>query len=260
MPETAPDAMIARADAAALAVDAHARRAWAALRRVLRQAAERPYDFRANERAALAVLRQLPAAMRAEYAERLRRLARLAMRQGEREADAATLTEDRARSDPATGLPDAPTLERLLQPYLAAAADWQALGTPTDRKSPDDLARLLASRFAQGKTVEQVEADLRPYFEGVRSRAARAARTFGAAVQTEARLLGWSDFGGLLVGYRLLSARQHNSRPWHAARHGRVYYLRPGPGQSGLPQMPRPPLEPPDPTERPHGTPAIAWH
>ncbi|MES2342306.1 MAG: hypothetical protein V4597_11555 [Pseudomonadota bacterium] len=156
-----------------------------------------------------------------------------------------------------------PPPEPVVRAWLAQfvrPADWQTLGTPTDRRMPEELANVLASGKARGLGQRELALEVRPHLDGSRVRARRAARTFGIHAAHSGQLDAWESLGDLVIGYTLHSAKVPLSRPWHVARDGREYYRHPGPGQDGLEKCPHPPLEPADPAERPAGTSHIAFN
>ncbi len=154
--------------------------------------------------------------------------------------------------------PDPTTITAMLARWIRPQ-DFGAIGD-ADRRMAPDLARQLATDLSLGKSQREVAANLRPFLDGSRVRARRAARTFGTHTGHVAQQDAWRELGSEVIGYQLHSARGPNTRPWHAARHGTVYYANPGPGQKGYHQLPHPPLEPEDPAERPAGTPQTAWN
>ena len=119
---------------------------------------------------------------------------------------------------------------------------------------------MLATGLAQGKSQFAVANDLLPYLEGSRVRARRVVRTFGLHVAHEGQMEVYAGLGDHVIGYTLHARHDEHSRPWHWARNGRKYYVDPRRGQDGLEKMPRPPLEPDDPAERPAKAPRVAWH
>jgi hypothetical protein len=210
--------------------------------------------------AALAVLKRVPAVVASGLRQQFVRLYAAG-----RKAALATVRGARLREevdpDPLDLLPAPARNEvlRLLDQFVRPQ-DFALIGTDTDRCMPDVLAHLLATSISAGDTQAETAQKLRPFFDGSRVRAKRAARTFGLHVAHSGQMSAWEELGDAVIGYELLSVRGENTRPWHAARHGRVYYRDPGAGQSGYDKMPRPPLEPPDIGERPAGTPRIGWN
>jgi SPP1 gp7 family putative phage head morphogenesis protein len=175
-----------------------------------------------------------------------------------------SLREDEGGPEPALG-----DLAGLLFPPPSEAqvaavvfgSDWQdRLSAATRLASPEALADVLAAGLAAGKTQQEIARDLLPLVDGVRSAARRVARTEALRVAGDAQMRCHEQLGDLVVGYQVHATLDQHTRPWHAARSGQVYYLRPGPGQLGPDQMPHPPDEPRDPTQRPPGAPETAYN
>lgn len=108
---------------------------------------------------------------------------------------------------------------------------------------PDDIANTVAAGFSLGQPPQEVARDLLPVLDGVRASARRTARTLGMQVAHEAQWKAWEGLGDLKIGYQIHATRDQNTRPKHLVRDGQVYYIDPQPGQKGLDEMPRPPLE-----------------
>lgn len=137
--------------------------------------------------------------------------------------------------------PDVSEVMRRLIPVVQPA-NWTAIGDDAKRM-PQDLAHLIAGSMAQGKRPAETAKDIRPYFDGSRTRARRAARTFGMLVSNQGAFDAHEQLGDMLAGYQINATHDENTRPAHAARDGTIYYKEPEPGQLGMDQMPHPPLE-----------------
>ncbi len=146
-------------------------------------------------------------------------------------------------------------LAPLVRPF-----DWMAIGGDAAKKIPEDLASQYAGLVSQGLSQRDIAKEIKPYLDGSRMRAARFARTFGMHVAHEAQLAADDGLGDLLVGYQIREVSDEYSRSWHAARSGTIYYKNPKPGQLGFDRMPRPPLESPDPRDRPAKAGGIAFN
>lgn len=125
---------------------------------------------------------------------------------------------------------------------------------------PDAMASAMAIGFSLGKNPRELARDILPAVDHVRTSARRIARTYGVQVARRMQMNAHAQLGDLVIGYQIHSAFSPHSREWHKERDGTVYYIRPGPGQKGLAQMPNPPLEAEDPRERPPGAPKMAWN
>lgn len=236
-------ALVRRADLDGLACDRAVASVWQALLAVLRD----PRGHGHTYRRALAVLRSLPALVTSTMRQRLAQTYRL----GHRAAVLAVAPRlrRRVREDAASDLadilmppPPAETVLGFLDRFIRPA-DWQAIGTPSDRRMPEELARQLADGVSRGLTQYELAKELRPFLEGSRVRARRAARTFGLHAANAAQLDAWEGLGDMVDGYTVHATLDQYTRPAHRARDGTRYYLHPRPGQKGLGDMPRPPLE-----------------
>lgn len=167
-----------------------------------------------------------------------------------REPSADPLSEAEAKREFARRL-FPPAFESDAREHLATmlrAVNWNP---DPARADPEKLADIVALGHSEGKSARKILQDLMPAVDGVRSSAARVARTWTLFIAHEEQMKVNEELGDLLVGYQLRATISHTSRSWHAARHGRLYFSAPGPGQDGYYKMPRPPLEPEDPSERP---------
>lgn len=144
-------------------------------------------------------------------------------------------------------------VDRLIAPFLAAPRP--------DLVPPGLFASELVNSYSQGKTLQEIAKELLPIADGVRTSARRVARTWGTAIAQDSQMEVHESLGSeLVIGYTLYSVLGANSRQWHKDRHLTTYYRNPGPGQKGFHQMPNPPREPADASERPAGTPWISWN
>lgn len=125
---------------------------------------------------------------------------------------------------------------------------------------PEKMAVTIAQRFAFGDTPQQIAKQLMPAVDGVKKTARRIARTYGMQVSHAVSREAHEQLGDLLVGYQAHSQLDQNTRSWHAARSGTIYYKNPAGDQKGYAQMPNPPLEADDANERPAGEPKLANH
>jgi len=139
-------------------------------------------------------------------------------------------------------------------------SDWRArIDALTHLASPDLLSGIISAGFAEGKTIAEIAKDVRPAVQGVQSSARRVARTEGVRVAHEVQMEAYDQLGDLVIAYQIHAVHGNPySREWHVKRDGTVYYKKPGPGQKGFDKMPRPPMEAPDVSERPAGTPQVA--
>ena len=148
-----------------------------------------------------------------------------------------------------------PLAAALVGPVIYATGWRDRLGAGLD---PDVLAAGLYVGLSAGEGPRELARRLLPAVGGVESAARRVARTEAMRVAGAAQMQAHAQLGDLVVGWQVHATLDQNTRSWHAARSGAIYYRNPAPGQKGLAQCPHPPEEAADPRERPPGTPAIA--
>lgn len=154
--------------------------------------------------------------------------------------------------------PDRATIDRII---FAPSGNrtWQdRVASLTRLAQPEQLASILAAGMAQGKSQREIANDLLPAVNGVRSSARRIARTESLRVAHSLQQQAHEQLGDLVEAYVVHAQLDQWTRPWHAARNGTVYYKEPKAGQKGPFQMPNPPEEAADPSERPPNTPFVA--
>lgn len=269
--------IVARADRAATAVDRVVAAVWSELLQVLRDA--NPHNWLTTYARIAHLLAGLGQRLQRELHADLVELAKSASRRtvgdlkklagGEaREAetlpdplvpgiDVMQLVRIGAAVLPREIVFEAPS-ERDLLSIVHRGDWWNRIAALTKLADPGAVASAVVAGYADGKTQQQIARDIRPLLQGVQSSARRVARTEGVRIGHEMQMAGWDQLGDAVIGYQIHSARRTNSRPWHVKRDKTIYYKDPRPGQKGLYQMPRPPLEAPDPAERPAGAPQVA--
>lgn len=145
--------------------------------------------------------------------------------------------------------------------HPVAGKTWkQDLSQATRLCSPELLLGIISGGFAAGQNPREIAALLRPAVAGVQTSARRVARTYGMQLAHRVQMDAHAGLGDMVIGYTIHSAKSPNSRWWHRERDGTRYFLEPGPGQKGMDQCPHPPLEAEDPSERPAGTPHLAFN
>lgn len=126
---------------------------------------------------------------------------------------------------------------------------------------PHQLISVISRAQSQGLTRAQIiRQELEPLFHSSKATVTRVARDTGTMITNQANLQAFQGLGALLLGYRCNCVTDKASRPWHQERKGVIFWLNPKEGQKGLQQCPSPPYEPPDPNERPAGTPQLAFN
>jgi SPP1 gp7 family putative phage head morphogenesis protein len=109
---------------------------------------------------------------------------------------------------------------------------------------PQDASRVVLDGISRGQDRRQIGKELETLFGGWESAARRVARTAGLQAATEMQLAASEEIPGLVIGYQILAVLDSRTRPEHRKRSGTVYYRNPRPGQKGMKEMPRPPIEP----------------
>jgi hypothetical protein len=125
---------------------------------------------------------------------------------------------------------------------LLPRRDWLARAEPGG-SSPQLLASRIASGIAQGKSKQQIAAELRPVFDGSAVRARRAARTYGIYVSNAMQLQAAEQIGDLVAGYKVVDPGGPTARKDHMKRSGTVYWRKPTGKQVGMDVMPNPPFD-----------------
>jgi hypothetical protein len=180
-----------------------------------------------------------------------------------REPVAGKLSDEKKRELFGQLLFPAPSLEKVASIVYgkSGGVDWiTRLTSATKLAAPQRIAHVLSTGIAAGKTQRDIGKDLLPIVQGVQNTARRIARTEGMRVAGAMQQEMHEQLGDLVIGYQIHATLDAYTRSWHAARHGRIYYLHPENGQPGPAQMPHPPEEAQDASQRPVGTPFIAWH
>lgn len=149
--------------------------------------------------------------------------------------------------------------ETLQKIVLGGAKNISALMRQAKRQlNYRKVARILIDGTSKGKSYRQLQRDLQQELGITRSQAKRIARTEGARVSTESNFASYDKLGTAVIGFMIHATPNPDSRYWHRERSGTIYYKNPGPGQKGLRQMPKPPMEAEDPAERPPDAPQLA--
>ncbi len=86
------------------------------------------------------------------------------------------------------------------------------------------MATELTQGISQGEDLPQLRRRLQPLADGLAWKAQRIARTEASRVQERATLEATRRMGGeLLAAFQVVAVLDQNTRPHHAARHGRLY-------------------------------------
>lgn len=135
-------------------------------------------------------------------------------------------------------------LDRIVRATTGGVSWEQRLQAATSLAGPEQLAGLLLSSMAGGKSQREVMQDILPHVDNVRTTARRIARTEGMRVANAMHFEASEQLGPDVVpGYQIHATLDQNTRPAHAARNGTIYWREPKAGQKGFDEMPSPPQE-----------------
>lgn len=148
------------------------------------------------------------------------------------------------------------TVERVV--YSSGWPERLAAAT-TLAANPAAVAGTISTGLIMGQDHREIAKQLEPLVQNVEASARRIARTECLRVAGQAQEATHEKYlGPLIIGWQVRASLDKNTRPWHAKRDKRKYYLEPGPGQDGMDKCPHPPEEAVDPNERPPKTPFVA--
>lgn len=138
-----------------------------------------------------------------------------------------------------------PPLDRAAVNRVVFGSGWLSQFERLTRlAAPDALAARIAGAVARGLSVQQIAREIRPAVQGVQASARRIARTAGLWVAHEAEAEVYRGLeGDLIIGYTIRAVLDERTRPAHRARDGQQFFVRPGPGQRGMNECPKPPRE-----------------
>lgn len=104
----------------------------------------------------------------------------------------------------------------------------------------EQLAKTLVVAYNQGATREEIVTRVKPRVGNITSSAKRIARTEGLRVANAVQREQYDSLGDLVVGIQIIATLDQNTRPHHAARHGRIHWKDPRriPSLDTLPELP----------------------
>jgi len=123
---------------------------------------------------------------------------------------------------------------------------------------PEALASQIIQGISSGENVQQLTQRIGGQFDLAASSARRIARTEAKRVSLQAQADSFESIGPLLIGYQHNAQLDQNTRPDHAARNGKIYYLEPTAGQDSVDEMIIPPGKSPEPNCRCWASPVLA--
>jgi hypothetical protein len=128
--------------------------------------------------------------------------------------------------------------------HVLPSRDWLARGIgDRQKKDAEDLAHEIAAGMSQGMSQRAIAKAARPYLDGSRVRAARAARTFGVYIAGQMQERCHHQAQHLFAGQQVHASLDEHTRPLHRHRNGTIYWYEPRPGQEGMDKCPHPPRE-----------------
>lgn len=102
----------------------------------------------------------------------------------------------------------------------------------------DKVARILASGLAAGTDPNEIAKSIAPYVKSYIDAAKRLLRTESARVHSEVLEHTFEQYDDLIVGYQIIAILDDRTRPHHATRHGKIWYVHKQPRASDRPQLP----------------------
>lgn len=104
----------------------------------------------------------------------------------------------------------------------------------------DSFSAKVASGMSQGQNVQELAREVRPLVQGVDSAARRIARTEAMRVSHAMQLRTYDSFGTVIGGFQIRAVFDENTRPYHAARSGVIFWKdrRRRPNINDAPELP----------------------
>lgn len=110
------------------------------------------------------------------------------------------------------------------EPPIPVAVPWpERIAALSRLAPPEQLASIVATGYAMGKSQREIAKDLLPAVNGVRSSARRIARTEGLRVASAIQMEAHEALGDLVAGYQIHAVLDQSTQPLHAARNGLVW-------------------------------------
>ena len=229
------DRIIARSVAAARAVDATVAGVWADLMAVLtRQQGRTASAIHADAVRVLSGLQQIIPAVRAVMTDTVKDTVQAIVRNVQLNTS-LVITEAKKFQKP--------NPQKVAE--LVQGVGWeQRVAALTRMADPVALGQALRAGIEAGETPTQLAKRIRPVVGNVAHVARRVARYETVRVAHELEFESYEGMGAeLVVGYQVHSALAETTRPEHRRRHLTMYFREARPGEKGMDEMPRPPLE-----------------
>lgn len=102
----------------------------------------------------------------------------------------------------------------------------------------DKVARILAQGIANELSVNEIAASIAPYVKNYADAAKRILKTEAARIHNEILENTFEQFDDIIVGYQIIAILDDRTRPHHATRHGKIWYVHKFPYASDRPGLP----------------------
>lgn len=115
------------------------------------------------------------------------------------------------------------------------------------------LSGILVTGASSGMSQYELKRQIQPVVQNIGSSAARIARTEGLRIATSAQREQYSELDDMLAGVQIIATLDENTRPHHAHRNGRIYWV----DRSRKPTIDELPMLPDEPNCRCYDTPVL---
>lgn len=104
----------------------------------------------------------------------------------------------------------------------------------------DKVAELIAQGFEKGYSAERIAKQVKPFVQGFTASARRIVRTEMARIENQMMEQTFKRFESIIEGYQVINPLDEVTRPTHAIRAGRIYWVdgRKKPSAADRPELP----------------------
>ena len=104
----------------------------------------------------------------------------------------------------------------------------------------DKVAERIARGIEQGKTIEQITNEVKPFVHNFAASARRLVRTEAARIENQMMEETFETFSSIIDGFQIINPLDERTRPTHAIRAGRIFWndKRKKPHASERPELP----------------------
>lgn len=117
--------------------------------------------------------------------------------------------------------------------YATRLRRWSARLTRADK-----VARILAEGLAQDRDPNDIAREIAPFVKEYVDAAKRLLRTESSRIHNEVLEHTFDQYSDIIVGYQIIAILDDRTRPHHATRHGKVYFVHKAPYASDRPELP----------------------